>query len=243
MRIRMMLSRQAGAPTLEGVPIRALLFDFDGTIVDTEGPAFRAWYETFEEHGHELLLRDWSAAVGTVGGYDPVGHLEQLTGRRLDPKSVRDAVRRRHLELVELEALRPGIADYVAAAQALRIQIAVVTSATTEWVTGMLDRLALAEGWHSFHAAEGDATIAKPRPDLYVRALQALDIEPGEAIAIEDSPNGVRAAKAAGILCVAVPNDITRGLELSEADLILESLADVPLTELLTWAPTRASAQ
>jgi HAD superfamily hydrolase (TIGR01509 family) len=226
----MMLSRQAGAPTLEGVPIRALLFDFDGTIVDTEGPAFRAWYETFEEHGHELLLRDWSAAVGTVGGY-------------LDPKSVRDAVRRRHLELVELEALRPGIADYVAAAQALRIQIAVVTSATTEWVTGMLDRLALAEGWHSFHAAEGDATIAKPRPDLYVRALQALDIEPREAIAIEDSPNGVRAAKAAGILCVAVPNDITRGLELSEADLILESLADVPLTELLTWAPTRASAQ
>jgi HAD superfamily hydrolase (TIGR01509 family) len=219
--------------------IRALLFDFDGTIVDTEGPAFRAWRETFEEHGHELLLRDWSAAIGTIGGYDPVRQLELLTGRRLDPQAVREAVRRRHLELVELEALRPGIAEYVAAADSHGLEIAVVTSATSDWVSGMLERLAIAEGWHSFHCAEGDREVAKPRPDLYLRALEALGVEADEAIAIEDSPNGVRAAKEAGIVCVATPNAVTRDLDLSDADLVVGSLADLPLGQLLEWARNR----
>lgn len=219
--------------------VRALLFDFDGTIVDTESAAFQAWRETFEEHGHELLLRDWSAAIGTIGGYDPVRELERLTGRRLDPEAVREAVRRRHLELVELEALRPGIAEYVASASAYGLEIAIVTSATSEWVSTMLDRLALAEGWHSFHCANGDRGIAKPRPDLYLRALEALAAAPDEAVAIEDSPNGVRAAREAGILCVATPNDVTRELDLSEADLVVPSLAELPLRRLLEWAAGR----
>jgi HAD superfamily hydrolase (TIGR01509 family) len=221
------------------VTIRALLFDFDGTIVDTESPAFRAWREAFEEHGHELLLRDWSAAIGTVGGYDPVAELERLTGARLDPAAVREAVRRRHLELVELEALRPGIADYVLSARERGLEIAVVTSGSHDWVATLLDRLSLAEGWHSFHCANGDPSIAKPRPDLYRAALRALGAGPGEAIAIEDSPNGVRAAKAAGILCVATPNDVTRDLDLGEADLVLGSLAELPLDDLLAWAGRR----
>lgn len=225
------------------VPIRALLFDFDGTIVDTESPAFRAWRETFEAHGHELLLSDWSAAIGTVGGYDPIGHLERLTGITLDPAAVREAVRRRHLELVEVEALRPGIAEYVADASEHGLEIAVVTSATSDWVGQLLDRLAIAEGWHSFHCAEGDREIAKPRPDLYLKALLALRVDAREAIAFEDSPNGVRAAKAAGILCVATPNEVTRDLDLSEADLVLGSLAERPLAELLDWAQTRLASQ
>jgi HAD superfamily hydrolase (TIGR01509 family) len=223
-------------PYTRTVAIRALLFDFDGTIVDTESPAFRAWREAFEQHGHELLLRDWSAAIGTIGGYDPVRHLELLTGRRLDPQAVREAVRRRHLELVELEALRPGIAEYVASADAYGLRIAIVTSATSEWVSGMLDRLAIAEGWHSFHCAEGDREIAKPRPDLYLQALEALGVAADEAIAIEDSPNGVRAAKQAGILCVATPNEVTQELDLGEADLVVDSLAELPLDQLLERA-------
>lgn len=222
------------------VAIRALLFDFDGTIVDTEGPAFRAWHEAFEEHGHELQLGDWSAAIGTVGGYDPVGHLERLTGKRLDPVAMRDAVRRRHHELVEVEALRPGISDYLEGALSRGIEIAVVTSGSNDWVASFLDRLAIAEGWHSFHCADGVAAVAKPRPDLYLAALASLRVKPAEAIAIEDSPNGVRAAKAAGIACVATPNDVTRTLDLSEADIILDSLAELPLEELLAWAERRS---
>jgi HAD superfamily hydrolase (TIGR01509 family) len=225
------------------VPIRALLFDFDGTIVDTESPAFRAWREAFEEHGHELLLQDWSAAIGTLGGYDPVEQLERLTGRRLDPEAVRAAVRRRHLELVEVEALRPGIAEYVLHARDRGLEIAVVTSGSRDWVTTLLDRLSLAEGWHSFHCADGDRAVAKPRPDLYRNALRALGVGPAEAIAIEDSPNGVRAAKAAGIVCVATPNEATRELDLSEADIVLDTLADLPLAALLDRVERRAGSQ
>jgi len=81
--------------------------------------------------------------------------------------------------------------------------------------------------------ADGDPKRAKPRPTLYLEALDALELEPHEAIAFEDSPNGVRAAKAAGLVCVAVPNPITATLALDEADLVLDSLADLPLADLL----------
>ena len=82
-------------------------------------------------------------------------------------------------------------------------------------------------------AANGDTARAKPRPDLYLEALDRLELEPHEAIAFEDSPNGVTAAKAAGLICVAVPNPMTATLALDDADLVLESLGDVPLAELL----------
>ncbi|MGH3000762.1 MAG: HAD family hydrolase, partial [Gaiellaceae bacterium] len=74
---------------------------------------------------------------------------------------------------------------------------------------------------------------SKPRPDLYLEACDLIGVPAAEAIAFEDSPNGVRAAQAAGIFCVAVPNDVTRGLGLQEADLVLDSLSDLPPAELL----------
>jgi beta-phosphoglucomutase-like phosphatase (HAD superfamily) len=82
-------------------------------------------------------------------------------------------------------------------------------------------------------AANGDTKRAKPRPDLYLDALDRLELKPREGIAFEDSPNGVTAAKAAGLYCVAVPNPITATLALDDADLVIDSLADVPLADLL----------
>ena len=78
-----------------------------------------------------------------------------------------------------------------------------------------------------------DVERAKPRPDLYLEACELLEVAPAEAIAFEDSPNGVRAARAAGIFCVAIPNEVTRTLGLEEADLVIDSLADLPAAELL----------
>jgi beta-phosphoglucomutase-like phosphatase (HAD superfamily) len=78
-----------------------------------------------------------------------------------------------------------------------------------------------------------DVSNAKPAPDLYIAALDSLGVSPLEALAIEDSPNGVIAAKQAGMLCVAVPNSITARLDLSHADLVLRSLSDVSLPNVL----------
>jgi beta-phosphoglucomutase-like phosphatase (HAD superfamily) len=79
----------------------------------------------------------------------------------------------------------------------------------------------------------GRGLAAKPAPDTYRAACAALAVEPRAAIALEDSPHGVAAAKAAGLWCVAVPHAITELLDLSEADLVVRSLADVSLRDVL----------
>ena len=210
----------------------ALLFDFDGTILETEGPSYRSWQELFDEHGLELTLDAWSVTVGALNLVDPVAMLEEALGRELDGDGLRRRRMRRKLELVAEEALRPGVEQLIADARHHGLRLGIVTSATGEWVRRHLARLRLDEAWDLIVAADGDPERAKPAPVVYLEALEALDIEPDAAIAIEDSPNGVRAAKAAGIPCVAVPNPITRRLDLSHADVVLDTLDGVGVADL-----------
>ena len=217
----------------DSVAIRGLLFDFDGLLVDTETPARLVWEELYRAHGHELPQDQWATLVGTIGApFDPFGHLEELVGRRLDEQALTTRRRAREDELTELEELRPGVEDYFADAERLGLRTAVVSSSDDDWIARHLGRLGHLEGLDAIVAANGDTERAKPRPDLYLEALDRLGLRPNEAIAFEDSPNGVTAAKAAGLICVAVPNPITATLALDDADLVLESLADVPLPEL-----------
>ena len=214
--------------------IRGLLFDFDGLLVDTETPARLVWEELYREHGHELPHDRWATLIGTIGApFDPLGHLEELVGRRLDEQALTTRRRAREYELIDLEELRPGEEQYFAEAERLGLSTAVVSSSDDEWIARHLGRLGHLEGLDTIVAANGDTERAKPRPDLYLEALARLELKAHEAIAFEDSPNGVTAAKAAGLVCVAVPNPMTATLALDDADLVLESLADVPLAELL----------
>ena len=214
--------------------IRGLLFDFDGLLIDTETPSRLAYEELYREHGHELPLDRWATLVGTIGAeFDPNAHLEQLVGRSLDRAELARRLRAREQELCELEDLRPGIEDYLAEAKRRGLATAIVSSSDVEWIRRHLERLGRANGWDAIVAADGDPQRAKPRPTLYLEALDALGLAPEEAIAFEDSPNGVRAAKTAGIYCVAVPNPVTATLGFEHADLVLESFADFPLPELL----------
>jgi HAD superfamily hydrolase (TIGR01509 family) len=216
--------------------VQALLFDFDGTLIDTEAPSYRAWREIYAEHGHDLALERWVSRVGTIGGFEPLEELEILTGTELDRGSLDAQRQRRRDELVEAELLRAGVREYLDDARHLGLRVGIVTSGPTEWVATHLERLGEADGWDCIICADHDATLAKPAPTLYRRALAALDVSAAEAVAVEDSPNGVRAAKAAGIFCVAVPNPVTADLDLSEADVVVGSLADLPLTDLLSRA-------
>jgi HAD superfamily hydrolase (TIGR01509 family) len=217
------------------VAVRGLLFDFDGLIVDTEGAAVAAWQELYREHGQELPLEQWVTLIGTLGApFDPLAHLEGLVGGPFDRAAVLQRVESRELELGELEELRPGVIEYIEEAQARGLKTAIVSSSSRPWVDRHLGRLEREEDWDAIVTADGDPGRAKPSPLLYLEALDALELEPTDAIAFEDSPNGVRAAKGAGLTCVAVPNPITSTLALDEADLVLESLADVPLGDLLS---------
>jgi HAD superfamily hydrolase (TIGR01509 family) len=212
--------------------VRALLFDFDGLIVDTESPALAAWRWVYAQHGQELTLDRWSAAIGTIGGFDAGAHLEDLVGAPPD-----EAILSRRLEheltLVEAEQLRPGVADYLADAERLGLKRAIVSSGSRDWIDRHLRRLERVYGWDAIVTADRDESRAKPRPTLYAEALGVLDVGASEAIAFEDSPNGVAAAKAAGLACVAVPNPVTAALGLDAADLVLGSMAELPLPRLI----------
>jgi HAD superfamily hydrolase (TIGR01509 family) len=216
------------------VPVRAFLFDFDGLLVDTETASRAGWEWLYRRHGQELPPELWAQLVGTIGHeWDPMTHLEKLAGEPLDREELNELRRAHELTLLEAEELRPGIAEYLVTAQRRGLKRAIVSSSSRRWVDMHLLRLERAVGWDAVLTADGDPARAKPNPTMYLEALDLLGVSSSEAVVFEDSPNGVRAAKAAGIFVVAVPNSVTRDYGLDEADLVVESLAQLPPDELL----------
>ena len=213
--------------------IRDFLFDFDGLIVDTETAARAGWQWLYREHGHELPPEKWELVVGTTGAWSPMDHLEELVGEPLERESLNERRYDHELSLIEAEELRPGIAEYLAAAERHGLRRAIVSSSSRRWIDMHLARLERALGWDAILTADGDHSRAKPSPVLYLEALDALGVQAGEAVVFEDSPNGVRAAKAAAIFTVAIPNSVTQDYGLEEADLVVQSLAELPPDELL----------
>ncbi len=214
--------------------LKAIIFDFDGLILDTETPEYIAWQEIFAEHGCELSLDMWGQVVGGAGftTFDAAAHLEKLTGQPLDRATLNARWRARGDELIAAQPILPGVQGYLAEAERLNLKLAIASSSPHSWVDTHLARLGLLAHFERIICAD-DVTRTKPHPDLFLAALSALSLRAEETIVLEDSPNGVRAAKAAGIFVVAVPNPLTARLWIDGADLTLKSLADLPLGELL----------
>lgn len=215
------------------MPVRAFLFDFDGLILDTETASHGGYAWLYAQHGHELPPDLWALCVGTIDGWDPWAHLEGLVGP-ID-RAAWDERRFAHeLTLLEAEDLRPGIADYLAFAEEHGLKRAIVSSASRKWIDMHLDRLERAVGWDAIVTADHDPGRAKPQPTLYLEALDTLGVAAGEAVAFEDSPNGAKAAQAAGIFVVGVPNRITAELGLGDStDLLVDSLAELDPEDLI----------
>ena len=212
--------------------VRALVFDFDGLILDTEGPIFEAWREVFRAHGHDFLPGEWQHVIGRAAHFDPMDELERRLGRRLDRERLGAERRVRVRELVEAQPLLPGIVEWRGEARGLGLKLGIASNSTREWVLGHLDRLGIGDGWDCVRCAE-EVPRPKPDPDVYVAVADCLGVGPSEAVAVEDSPHGVEAAKAAGLYCVAVPNPMTADLDFGRADLRLQSLAELPLPNFL----------
>jgi HAD superfamily hydrolase (TIGR01509 family) len=212
--------------------IRAIVFDFDGLILDTEEPIYRSWLEVYEAHGEALPFERWVQIVGsTTADFHPQRHLEERLGRPLSQEVIERRIGRR-TELILAQQPLPGIVQHIDSAIYLGLKLGVASSSTRDWVSGHLTRLGIFGRFECVRCRD-DVANAKPAPDLYIAALDCLGVSASEAIAIEDSPNGVIAAKRAGMRCVAIPNTITAGLDLSHADLVLRSLSEVTLSDLL----------
>ena len=215
--------------------ISGLLFDFDGVVADTEVPTFESWRQTYAAYGVELALEDWMPAVGsgssTSGAFDAVAHLERLTGRSLDREGVIAERTKRKEELYSRAPLLPGVREILAQAHIRGLKTAIVTRNQDARVRRHCELLGLDHAWDAVVCANDQPT--REKSELYRRALDALGLDASEALAFEDSPSGVRAAKRAGLLCAAVPNTITRAAAFDGADIVLPSLAAHSLDELL----------
>jgi HAD superfamily hydrolase (TIGR01509 family) len=214
------------------VKTAALILDFDGLILDTETPIFEEWREAFRARGHDLGMERWQHALGTFGAYDPCLHLAELTGEAFDHETLRQEVRARNLVRCEAQPLLPGVADRVTEGRGAGLKTAVASSSSSAWVEGWLERHGIRHLFDTVCARDHVERV-KPAPDLFLLAATRLGVVPERCVVFEDSPNGIRAARAAGMRCVAIPNPVTCTLPMDGADLVLPSLAERPLSEIL----------
>ena len=213
--------------------IRGIIFDFDGLILETEGPVFQSWQELFHKFECHLPFETWAQMIGRSDDpFNPWDLLEEQLGHPVDRENLAPMRRARELELIFEQPISPGVEACIADAQRMGLKLGVASSSTSDWVTGHLSRLGLRKRFECIRGSD-DVGTTKPNPDVYLSALRCLDLRAEQVLSLEDSPHGITAAKGAGLFCIAVPNDLTRNLALDHADLIVNSLADLSLEELL----------
>jgi HAD superfamily hydrolase (TIGR01509 family) len=211
---------------------RAVIFDFDGLIIDSETPLFDIWSRVYTDHGQVLTLDEWQHALGTQGGFDPFTHLSTLLAGSLDRDTLAAFIRDEHWRLCGEQPLLPGVRYRLDEARALSLGAAVASSSAAAWVRPWLERHDLMPLFDAV-CTRDDVARVKPAPDLFLLAAERMRVAPAECVVFEDSPNGLRAARAAGMRAVAVPNHLTRGLPLPEPHLVLDSMAAMTLGEIL----------
>jgi len=211
----------------EAMSFAAVLFDFDGVLVDTEWAIYEAWHRTFLANGHPLPLETYTQCIGSdFDTWSPKTHLEELTGNSFDWHEL-DAARQIEIRRdLENAGPMPGVIAILEQLKAAGTPIAVVSSSTHQWVDGWLEKLGLASYFNTV-VCRGDAPRIKPAPDLWLEALRRLDLKPEQALSIEDSLNGVKSARAAGLTVWAVPNRTTACLDFSLASRVCASLEEV----------------
>lgn len=192
--------------------LKAIFFDFDGTIIDTETPEVEAWRVIFSEHGLEYPDDHWKFCIGRGAEQimeTPLELLQRLSGRPIEVPNRHE----RLMSVIDRQPVRPGVTELLDECAAAGIRCAVVSSSKRFWVEGHLTRFGLATRFVDLVCAE-DAARAKPFPDLYVTALDRVGVDPAQVVAIEDSPNGVTAASSAGITTILFPNPLTAQLQI-----------------------------
>src|SRR5579872_2058892 len=211
------------------MPLRAVFFDFDGLILDTEWPEVQTWSAIFAEHGHEYPDEVWKGVIGRGPEQEALRAetlLSELTG--VPAADLEAEYQHRRMMIILQQQVLPGVLDRLNEAREMGLTIVAVSSSKRAWVEGHLERLGLWDRFERSFCAD-DVRNTKPAPDLYLLALSTLGLSADEAVVFEDSPNGVAAAKAAALRVIAVPNRVTSQLDLSAADRVVGSLVEVSL--------------
>jgi len=213
--------------------IGAVMFDFDGIVLDSETPEYESHRRIYERCGIELTVEEWCGVIGTWSE----GHDEQWF-RRLCALSAdaptRDAyfAERRQVfdEIVPAGPMR-GIRDLLLTLREAGVPAAVASSAPARWVVGAVERIGLRPLFDTVVTGD-EVTHRKPAPDVYLEAARRLGVDPARSVAIEDSGPGISAARAAGMKAVAIPHWLTVRHDLSGADLTVAHAGELTLDRL-----------
>jgi HAD superfamily hydrolase (TIGR01509 family) len=200
-------------PKLETPKLEALILDFDGTLLDTEGTEFEAYQALYRQHGLELSLTDWQQGIGTWGAFDPWTPFEQFPQVQLE--ALKKAHHHHLLERLDQILPREGIPELLEEAKTKGIRLAIASSSDADWIGHWGHKHGLLEGIEVL-ATRYDVEQVKPHPALYLLALERLNLPASAAMALEDSLNGYRAAVGAGLFCLALTHPITESLEFPE---------------------------
>ncbi|MEV6269638.1 HAD-IA family hydrolase [Kribbella sp. NPDC051936] len=226
------------ATRLVPVDVPAIVFDFDGLLMDTETTMVESWQAEWAHHGLELDLTGFWPGHGGDITEERYAVLAAAVGAGFD-RTASHARRVAHRNRLHAELdFRAGIRDWIATARELGLQVAIASSSPRTWVRPHLERVGAVDLFD--HIVTGDEVAAhKPDPAIYELALRRLGVP--WAVAVEDTAHGVAAAQSAGMYAVAIPNPYVQATAVAAADLVLGSADDLLLTELLLHATPKDS--
>lgn len=213
--------------------IRAIVFDFDGLMIDTETLEYEVLQKIYTEYEFDLPIATYAQNIGTtIGEFNPYTNLANLLKQNKDEQFIKNLHKERLESLLPNLVLREGVMNFITQAKQLNLKIALATSSNKAWIDSFFTRFELHQ-YFDYICTADDVTHVKPNPELYLRALSLLGVDGQEAIAFEDSHNGSIAAVAAGMHCIAVPNPVTQHFTFEHCSLIISSMADTTLIKVI----------
>lgn len=215
-------------------PLQAVVFDFDGLVIDSELVIYEMAAGAFAAHGHELTMEAWAAGVGVSGEeadawWPAICEAAGAEGFALEDFEAAYRAQARDLDAIPL---MPGVTELLKALHYEGVPCGVASSSNREWLVRHTTRFGLTSYFQTLVGADVVGGRGKPAPAVYLRALEDLGADPARSVALEDSAHGAAAAKAAGMAVVAVPSELTRHNDFSHVDLVVSTLLDVDV-ELL----------
>lgn len=212
--------------------IKAIIFDFDGLVLDTETVWYEAYQEVLKEQFQfDLSIEEFSKCVGS-SDTGLFSYLKQEIGNHVEAEELRKSTSEIHRKNIKEIKAREGVEDYLRDAKKAGLKVALATSSTRNWAVTHLTNLGLLS-YFDHLITQDDVEHIKPAPDLFLKALKVLEVEPNEAVVLEDSLNGLLAAQASNIRTVIIPNPVTESLAFENYHLKLKSLADMSLSDLI----------
>ena len=211
--------------------VRALIFDVDGTLAETEDVHRNAFNDAFAEFdlGWSWDRDLYRELLQVTGGRERIGHYAHLLGTSVDAAAIHALKTRLYNERIGMRsvALRPGVERLIRHARERDIALAIATTTSRPNILSLLEATlgSSSSGWFASIRTGEDVTAKKPDPEVYLKALADLDVDPGACLAFEDSRNGLVAARAAGLYTIITPGIYTSEDDFDGADLIIRNLA------------------